>query len=296
MHENRASLTAAGIAMLRAIESSRPEDERVCYDPFARRLIPGWMYWMGKFFTGTGYAEWRGPGVQGFLAARERYIDDYLQSCLEAGIRQLVLLGAGYDSRAYRFEGLKHGVKVFEVDHPATQGVKIERLKRLLGRLPDQVVFVDIDFNQQSLAQRLRECSYDPALKGLFIWQGVTYYLTPEAVDATLAFIVQKSGPGSAIVFDYIDSSVLQAPGRHGEVRNLRRYRRLTEESLSFGIPEGQIESFLTARGFAQVKNVSHADLHRLYFTGKRQKRTVAPGYGIVAAVRGEKCEVRNKK
>jgi methyltransferase (TIGR00027 family) len=288
MRKNQASLTAAGIAMLRAIESSRPEDERMCFDPFARQFIPGWMYWMGKIFTATGYAEWRGPGVQGFLAARERFIDEYLQACLEAGIRQLVLLGAGYDSRAYRFEGLKNGVKVFEVDHPATQALKVDRLKGILGALPGYVVFVDIDFNRQSLERRLIECGYDPVLATLFIWQGVTYYLTPEAVDNTLAFVAQKSGPGSSIVFDYIDLSVLQAPGRHGEVRNLRRYRGLTGEGITFGIPDGKIEAYLIARGFEQVKNVGHAELHRLYFTGKRQERKVVPSYGIVTAVRRE--------
>ncbi len=285
MRKNQASITAAGIAVLRAIESSKPQDERVCYDPYARQFIPGWFYWMCRIFTSTGYAELRGPGVQGFLAARERYIDDFLIDRLAGGLDQIVLLGAGYDSRPYRFEGLKQSGKVFEVDYPATQSVKIATLRQILGEIPAHVVFVDIDFNSQSLEQRLTDCGYDPVLKTLFIWQGVTYYLTPEAVDSTLAFIAHRSGTGSSIVFDYIDQSVLQGGGRHGEVSNMRRYRGLTGEGMIFGIPDGTIESFLAERGFAQVKNISSTDLHRLYFNGKRQKRKVVPGYGIVTAV-----------
>ncbi len=288
MRSNQASLTAAGIAMLRALESERPAEERICDDPFARRFVPGWMYWLGKILTRLGYGELRGPGVEGFLAARERFIDDTLQAGLAGGIRQLVLLGAGYDSRAYRFPELERGVRVFEVDHPATQQEKKTRLAQILGGLPGHVVFVGIDFNTQSLEQRLLESGYDPASKTMFIWQGVTYYLEPRAVDATLEFVAGKSGPGSIIVFDYIDSAVLQSPGRHGEVRNLRRYSRLTGERLVFGIPAGEIEAFLSARGFAQVKDMGHAELHRLYFTGKRQARRVAAGYHIVVAVRKE--------
>ena len=90
----------------------------------------------------------------GAIVARERYIDDYLQSCIDDGLEQLVILGAGYDSRAYRFEKLKR-VKVFEVDHPATQRVKVARLKEALGELPENVVFVPIDFTKETLERRL---------------------------------------------------------------------------------------------------------------------------------------------
>ena len=78
MRKNQTSITAMGIAVLRAVESEKPEGERICFDPYARRFLPGWFYHMMRFFIRTGYAERRGRGVVGFLAARERYIDDYL--------------------------------------------------------------------------------------------------------------------------------------------------------------------------------------------------------------------------
>ena len=125
MRKNQTSITAAGIAVMRAVESEKPEDERICYDPYARKFVPSWMYYVLGFFIKSGYAERRGPGVNGFLAARDRYIDDTLQNFLDEGIDQLVILGAGYDSRAYRFN--LSGVKTFEVDHPATQEDKLAK-------------------------------------------------------------------------------------------------------------------------------------------------------------------------
>jgi len=283
VRRRQASFTAAGIALLRALESMKPAGERICYDPFARRFIsPAFLYFV-KFFVDIGYPEKAGPGVMGFLVARARYMDDYLQSCIEEGLEQLVILGAGYDSRAYRFEQLKSR-KVFEVDHPATQEAKIARLKKILGRLPEHVVYVQIDFTQETLEQRLVECGYDRKLKTLFIWEGVTQYLTPEVVDSTLAFVARNSGRGSSIIFDYIYTSLFNATRARGEIKRMRRYRGFTGEGLTFGIPEDTIESFLGQRGFQEVRNVSNELLKQAYFTGVNQKRQVASGYAIVSA------------
>lgn len=286
MREKQVSITAMGIALIRALESRKLPEERICYDPYARRFLPAWFYQFGILFTSIGYTEIRAPGVQGFLAARERYIDDVLQTSLDEKIDQLVILGAGYDARAYRFEGLKKDVKVFEVDHPATQMDKLKRLKRIFGQVPGHVTYVSIDFNTQSLHRRLVENGYDPQLKTLFIWQGVTYYLTPEAVDDTLNWINENSGEGSRVVFDYIDRSVLDGSQKHPEVNGMHQYRGLTGEGLTFGIPNGTIQSFLTNRGFSQVINASAADLRKMYFTGsKLQNRKIITGYGIATAV-----------
>jgi methyltransferase (TIGR00027 family) len=152
VRKNQTSITAMGIAVLRAVESEKSVGERICFDPYARRFLPGWFYAMMRFFINTGYAEMRGKGVVGFLAARDRYIDDYLETRLKEGFNQLLSLGAGYDSRAYRFPALlESGIRVFEVDHPATQQVKIQNVRRIFGKLPDHVTYVAVDFNTQTL-------------------------------------------------------------------------------------------------------------------------------------------------
>ncbi len=280
MKTNRASITAEGIALARAIESQKSAGERICYDPFARQFVSA-LYWnVFRFFVNIGYAERRGPGALGFLVAHDRYIDDHLQACLHDGLEQLIVLGAGYDSRAYRFDQLKN-CQVFEVDHPATQQAKIAKLTRILGKLPGHVVFVPIDFETQTLEQRLIECGYDERKKTLFIWQGVTQYLTPEAVDGTLAFVANHSGQGSSTIFDYMYTSLLDGTVKRGEVNSMQRYRRLTGEGLKFGILEGTIEAFMQRRGFCQIKNATHEDFLRLYFSGVNQRRAVAAGYAI---------------
>jgi methyltransferase (TIGR00027 family) len=281
MKTAQTSTTAQGIALARALEFERPAAERICDDPWAGKFISPAFYLLGKLFA--GYGERKGPGVMGFLVVRCRYMDDCLRESLSSGVTQLVILGAGLDSRAYRFEELRHGVKVFEVDHPATQKGKIEKVKRIFGRVPEYVFYVPIDFQSEDL-RKLLSAGYDPAGKTLFIWEGVTYYLTADAVDQTLAFIAEHSAPGSTLVFDYLYSSALTAKEKRGEIARMQRTSRFTGEGLIFGIEEGGVEDFLRARGFGRILNVTADDLHAKYFTGANQKRSVAPIYAIARA------------
>src|SRR5512136_555844 len=158
MKEQKASSSAENVAALRAAESLKPEDERVCYDPLARHFL-GIKY---RVFSRSRFliklaldnAERQSPGSFGCLAGRTRYIDDCLKACIDDGIEQLVILGAGYDTRVYRFGELKEKVKVFEVDHPATQKVKIDKVSKMLGSLPGQVVYVSVDFEKERLDKK----------------------------------------------------------------------------------------------------------------------------------------------
>lgn len=283
MRTNQASMTAMGIAIMRGIESERPEDERLVYDPFARRFVNDTLYRLIRFFDKLGWSERKGPGVLGFLAARERHIDEFLKRNLAEGIEQLVILGAGLDARAYRFGALTR-IRVFEVDHPASQASKKAAVIRVLGALPAHVAYVAVDFHTQTLAERLVACGYDPARKTLFIWQGVIHYLTPEAIDSTLAFIANHSGVGSTLIFDYMYPTLLDGTIKRGEVANMRSRRWFSGEMLVFGIPEGQVTAFLEQRGFTNVQDADHAALHRLYFHGPNAACTVAYGYAIASA------------
>src|SRR5262249_6887035 len=117
----------------------------------------------------------------------------------------------------------------------------------------------------------------------LFIWQGVTMYLTAEGIDSTLAFIVNHSGPGSAVIFDYLYNEALQDTSRRA-IRMMRRSAQASGEGFLFGIDEGQIEPFLTRRGFRDVHNADAADLKRLYFTGPNARRAPMTGVAIASA------------
>jgi methyltransferase (TIGR00027 family) len=279
MKQKQSSTTAEGIALVRAIEASRPVDERICYDPYARSLINGIKFTLSKLVIDSGIHARFSPGAIEFIIARERYIDDFLNACLSEGLDQVVILGAGFDTRAFRISGIEK-TRVFEIDHPATQDVKIKRLKEVIAPLPGHVSFIPVDFNTQTLADRLFASGYNEHGKTLFIWQGVTVYLTPEGVDSTLAFIANHSGPGSAVIIDYFYNETL----RDMKMKATRRITRAIGERLIFGIGEGRIESFLTQRGFRDVQNTDTEDLKRLYFTGPNAGRVISTGAAIAMA------------
>jgi methyltransferase (TIGR00027 family) len=288
MKEGKPSATAEANAAFRAAELMRPEDERVCHDPYAKDFVGTKFSIMGKSRLLTKIALWYAerviPGGPNGVIARTRYIDDYLEACIDDGIAQLVILGAGYDSRAYRVDRLKGKTKVFEVDHPYTQRAKVEKVKKIFGFLPDDVVYVPIDLDKRKLSEGLFESGYDRNLKTLFIWEGTTQYLKAEAVDETLAFISNNSGEGSSIIFDYAFQSALDGTLHHEEAKKWRAAFERRGEPPTFGIEEEAIEEFLSSRGFFQVKNVTTESLEGSYFSGANQGRRVTRLGGIVHA------------
>lgn len=284
MKDKQSSTTAEGIALVRAIETARPEGERICCDPIARSLVNPIKFTLSKLVIDSGLYEGMSGGTLRFLAARERFIDDFLKSCLEEGLEQVVILGAGFDTRAYRIPGIEK-TRVFEIDHPATQAEKIQRIKKAVVPFPENVTFLPVDFNTQTLEERLlsSESGYREQAKTLFIWQGVTVYLAQQGVDSTLAFIANHSAPGSAVIFDYFYAETLADTTRQ-EVKAMRRASLVTGEGYLFGIEKGQIEAFLTRRGFCDVRNADAEDLKRLYLTGPNAGRAISTGAAIATA------------
>jgi methyltransferase (TIGR00027 family) len=282
MKQQQSSTTAEGMALTRAIESAKPADKRICYDPIARSLVSGFKYTLSKLAIDLGLYASAAPGAIEFIIARERYIDDYLSACLREGLDQVVILGAGFDTRPYRIPGIEK-TKVFEIDYAATQAEKQKRLKKTLKRIPEYVTFIPTDFSYQTLEDVLLSTSYDKQGKTLFIWQGVTAHLTTGSVDSTLTFITKNTGPGSSVIFDYFYNETLRDATRP-EVQNKNRTAKVTGEAYLFGIDKGKAAQFLTQRGFQDIHNVDAEDLQKRYFTGPNAGRVVAEGAAIVSA------------
>lgn len=296
MKDKRPSFTAEGVAALRAAESTRPERERVCFDPFAKHFV-GLKFGLlvrSRLLAkmAVACAEIVAPGFVGDIVGRTRHIDELLKTHLIDGVEQLVVLGAGYDSRPYRFRELNGRVKTFEVDHPATQKVKMDKVRRVFGLLPENVVYVPIDFERESLEEKLAENGYNRNLRTFFIWEGVTMYLTAEAADRTLAFVAGNSGKGSCIVFDYVFQSFLEGTSRSPDAkllgRTLSAFEKIDEpissEHFKFGIREGTIRDFLSTRGFDQITEVTGDYLKSEYFNGGSRDRKVLQLCGFVHA------------
>ena len=261
--------TAEAVAAWRAA-GAKEKDERVRNPDFlAVKFLGLKFYLISRFPPLTKLAlrkfEKVVPGGYYFHIVRTKHIDATLGRAIEAGLEQLVILGAGYDSRPYRFRDQLKGVRVFEVDLPGTQARKEQRLAKLFGTLPDWVTFVPIDFNTQRLDILLPESGYDPRRKTFFIWEGVCMYISPEAVDEALSFVSHHSGPGSSIVFDYIYRTVVDGTCDYYGAREVLKYVTKIGEPYLFGIEEGKAEQFLSQRGFQLVTNFGPQQLEQMY-------------------------------
>jgi methyltransferase (TIGR00027 family) len=145
------------------------------------------------------------------MMVRTRYIDEHLEAALRAGATQVVILGAGFDSRAYRFVKLLNGAKVIEVDYGPTQEYKRRRVLEVLGHVPSNLTYAPIDFTRERLSDVLFSSGYRAAEKTFFIWEGVTMYLPEQGVRETLQFVAGQSAPGSSIVFDFMSKSFVDS-------------------------------------------------------------------------------------
>ena len=266
------------VATYRAAESLLPEEQRVCHDPFARHFLGPWFRlltsnrWTADL--GLRFADRVAPGAPGEVIARTPFIDDCLKKRIADGIGQMVILGAGYDTRAFRFRHLLQAVKVFEVDKPATQASKVEKARKLARTTPTHVVYVPVDFDTDSVEDRLIARGYDPTVKTMFIWEGVTMYLTAEAVDQTLAFVAGRSGPGSSIVFNYVHKAIIDGADVSDAATRWRSALERRGAPARFGIENGQIEKFLAQRGFSVIERAD-VGVYEAYFARANRTRSV---------------------
>lgn len=197
------------------------------------------------------------------LITRTHFIDDMLESSIRDGVEQIVILGAGFDSRAYRFSELLQRARVFEVDRPDTQQTKIRRVRESVGEPPANLCYVPIDFRSQSLDEVLGSAGYRSDQRTFFIWEGVTMYLPDDAVRSTLRWIRDNAPPGSSIVFDYTYQSLVEMFGKvdvdslpERMREGIMRFRSLTaNEPWVFGLPDQGEKDFLNNLGW-EVRHI----------------------------------------
>ena len=202
------------------------------------------------------------PGAFWFELARTRFMDEVLLSEIRGGASQVVLLGAGLDSRFYRLRAELDGATLFEVDHPITAAVKAERLEAIFGTMPEHVRYVHVDFNTQEVGDRLGAHGFDPNARSIVLWSGVTPYLEPEGVSESLRWFVAGTGPGSAICFDYLWKEMLDGDDSFHGAPQLRK--RVTEggEPFKFGIPRGGTKEFIESFGLVLEEDLGPEDAH----------------------------------
>ena len=274
MLEGKFSRTARRVAIRRAAHQLL-DDPRVLDDPLALRII------------GTEAAEelQTNPkehpafarAFRAFMAARSRYAEDELARSVERGVAQYVVLGAGLDTFAYRNPHPR--LRVFEVDHPATQAWKHEHLQAADISIPPSLIFVPIDFERQTLADGLGQTGFNLKAAAFFSWLGVTPYLTRDACMTTLTFIA-KMPAGSGIVFDFaVDPALLNAGQRQALAALSERVARYGEPFQLFFDP-GKLQDELKSLGFHRTEFLQGKEINARYFKDRADGLLVRGGIG----------------
>lgn len=266
MNENQASFTAMMIAYMRAYhamnDTDKIFDDFLAYDliPEEKRILIEQHLNCDNLMQTTNSP-----------LSRARYTEDTLEKAIKQGVKQYVILGAGMDTFAFRRPDLMERLEVFEIDHPATQEFKLHRLAELEWKHPAKLHFIPIDFTKENLVTAItRSSSYDPKVKSLFSWLGVTPYLTQDEVFTTLRSIVEVASVNSIVVFDYLDTDIFVPEKVSPQLQKFMDLVQNIGEPIITGFNPQKLTEDLTNLGFQLHENMSQADVEERYL----QERT----------------------
>jgi methyltransferase (TIGR00027 family) len=207
------------------------------------------------------------PGLTEYMIARTVYFDELFKKGLLENIPQIVLMGAGYDTRAFRFAELNQGTRIYELDISPTQDRKKDCLRKAKIKIPAELKLIPINFNSDSLLGVLTEAGWNSSEKTLFIWEGVSYYLEEESVTNTLEFFNQHALAGSNLAFDYTisltDENITKYYGAAGFKRTMEEHH--TAETLLFSIPESGITKYLADHHLKIIENLGYQEIEQKY-------------------------------
>jgi methyltransferase (TIGR00027 family) len=270
MRNHESSRTAEFMAVFRASEHAKAPTSRAFADPLAAALLPGELRLAARLFglrpaaaLLNAYVDRRWPGARTSGIARTKLIDDWIEQAA-GGIDQVVLLGAGFDTRAWRLDALA-SARIFEVDHPNTASVKQERLRSAQADLK-KVTFVKVDFETDDFDQLLRAAGFDAARPAIVVWEGVSQYLSGEAVCGVMRW-VGRLAPGSRFIFTYVHEGVL-----NGSVAFVGADKVIAKvdgsgEPWRFGLLPEELPAFLRERGLSLLSDLG-ADEYRAQVMG----------------------------
>ncbi|MCF6406153.1 SAM-dependent methyltransferase [Chitinophaga filiformis] len=270
-----AGKAATYLALLRAIESNRPESKRLIYDPFAKLFLPSSLRlveklsrisFLNRFIAWFIDRNWRGALT--CCSARTRLVDVMLENTIhDEGINQVIIFGAGYDSRALRLK-LKKRIQFVEIDHAGFQAQKrdiLEHNRRMNGG--EAVInYVPVDFNTQELDHVIPQIFQQGHYKTMFIWEGVTKNLTAPVAPAMVFDYFKRFRPGTIIVFAYIDKEMLDKPEKFTGATSITRLLRRNNEFWNFGIHPANIKEFLASYNMELMHDLDTPSFRRMYY------------------------------
>ena len=280
--EKKSSRTAGFNCMYRAASYLAVNEYYKSDDSIAPKLLPFFV----KFLVTFKLINFTWPvfpiGIYEYVIARTKYIDTQFKGAIDSGFDQILIFGAGFDSRAVRFHKLNRKTKIFELDSPHTQKVKVLHFKKREISLPDNVVYIPIDFNKEMVLEKLLSHGFDPDKRTFFLMEGLIMYLTTEAVDELFTILCRLASSGSRILFDYIYASVLRQENTCFGEKSIYKTVNGVNESWLFGIEKGETELFLKKNNFKLIRNLDSGDLENIFFK--------KPDGTIVGKVNGTHC------
>ena len=268
--------TAQGVAKQRLIETIAGSEKSVINDPYADKFVigSGVIKLMGHRLN-VWLSSKLAPGFHEHLISRTRFIDDLIEKSAKEGIEQYVILGAGYDSRANRLN-LTPSLKIFEVDQPEVSDIKLSKLPKDLPNL-ENITYVNVDFSYQSLSEQLLTAGFDQTKSTIFTLEGVSQYITKEAVSSTIQELSSISKDARSIFFmSYVDELLNKDPAAcfgKGYPNPSKKANLIQNLSAKVGEPwisfyrDEEIESILEENGYSMKENVTLEDLNSLYFS-----------------------------
>ena len=267
--------TAQGVAKQRLIETIAGPEKSVINDPYADKFVigSGVIKLMGHRLN-VWLSSKLAPGFHEHLISRTRFIDDLIEKSAKEGIEQYVILGAGYDSRANRLN-LPPSLKIFEVDQPEVSDIKLSKLPKDLPNL-ENITYVNVDFSYQSLSEQLLTAGFDQTKSTIFTLEGVSQYITKEAVSSTIQELSSITKDARSIFFmSYVDELLNKDPAAcfgKGYPNPSKKANLIQTLSAKVGEPwisfyrDEEIESILAENGYSMKENVTLEDLNSLYF------------------------------
>ena len=302
MRDGTASRTAVTAALMRATHT-RVDRPQLIDDPWGDRLVSSaekTALWQ-RIMEGAGPdarrrldqlpspravvdVALRTHATYGGVIIRTRYAEDALARAIVGGVRQYVLIGSGFDSFIVRQPALARAIQIFEIDHPASQAMKRERLAACAAEIPANVHFVAADLSQESLAAALARSEFSRTTPAFFAWLGVTIYLSREANLATLASLATASARGSEIVFNYIEHRALEET-RSATLNRIREGAAALGEPWLSGFDPATLDYELRGLGLDLIEDLGGAALRERYCAQRTDGLT--PGvFGHIARAR----------
>jgi methyltransferase (TIGR00027 family) len=280
MQEGKASRTAERVAMRRAAHQLYDEPPLVFTDPLALRILPEEARAELREREAVERAHPFARAMRAFMCARSRFAEDALERAATAGVRQYVVLGAGLDTYAGRSP--YPDMRLFEVDHPATQAWKRHRLEQAKIYVPETVTFVPVDFEREQLMERLTASDFRTDAPAFCSWLGVLPYLTREAAEGTLHALGDLP-PGSGVAFDYAVARSSLSPAQQEAFDWLAARVAQVGEPFRLGFEPAQLRQLLVECGFTRVEEADGEAINALYFTGRSDGLGVRGGLGRLA-------------